>query len=232
MKTCSIMIAAAAFAAVSVAMDAGAATVFSSGRGFYRADGSHPGNNNYVVGHANGTVNRNWFTFNLPTPPVGQCVVSAMLQTNGFDVSGNLTVTLYDFTGTISGLTAPSAAGPAGVARFNDLGNGTIYGSRNFIPADTNTVFGYTLNSSALAAINANLGSAFAIGGASSVESSVGIFAYGSSQADFAFNGDVRLILEYGDVNSIPLPPAAWAGLSTLAGLGLIGSVRRRRQVA
>jgi len=30
----------------------------------------------------------------------------------------------------------------------------------------------------------------------------------------------------------VPLPPAAWAGLSTLAGIGLIGLVRRRRQTA
>jgi hypothetical protein len=30
----------------------------------------------------------------------------------------------------------------------------------------------------------------------------------------------------------VPLPPAAWAGLSTLAGIGLIGMIRRRRQTA
>jgi hypothetical protein len=30
----------------------------------------------------------------------------------------------------------------------------------------------------------------------------------------------------------IPLPPAAWAGLTTLAGVGLVGFVRRRRQLA
>jgi len=30
----------------------------------------------------------------------------------------------------------------------------------------------------------------------------------------------------------IPLPPAAWAGLSTLAGVGLIGFVRRRKNAA
>jgi len=33
-------------------------------------------------------------------------------------------------------------------------------------------------------------------------------------------------------VTTIPLPPAAWAGLSTLAGVSLVGFVRRRRQLA
>jgi hypothetical protein len=35
-----------------------------------------------------------------------------------------------------------------------------------------------------------------------------------------------------GELSVIPLPPAAWAGLSTLAGVGLIGFIRRRRQLA
>jgi len=34
------------------------------------------------------------------------------------------------------------------------------------------------------------------------------------------------------ELATIPLPPAAWAGLSTLAGIGLIGMIRRRRQTA
>jgi hypothetical protein len=174
-------------------------------------------------------VNRNWFTFNLPTPPLGQGVVSAMLHTSAFTVSGSLTVTLYDFTGTVSDLASVTAAGPSGVARFNDLGTGTIYGSRSFVSTDSDQSVTYALNTSALTALNANLGSAFAIGGASNVEGSTDVFAYGSSQ--FSNFLDVSLILEYGDVTTIPLPPAAWAGLSTLAGIGLIGCVRRRRQV-
>lgn len=32
-----------------------------------------------------------------------------------------------------------------------------------------------------------------------------------------------------GEFSVIPLPPAAWAGLSTLAGIGLLGAARRRR---
>jgi len=35
-----------------------------------------------------------------------------------------------------------------------------------------------------------------------------------------------------GELTVIPLPPAAWAGLSTLAGVGLIGFVRRRKNAA
>lgn len=33
-----------------------------------------------------------------------------------------------------------------------------------------------------------------------------------------------------GEVTMVPLPPAAWVGLSTLAGIGLLGAIRRRRQ--
>lgn len=35
-----------------------------------------------------------------------------------------------------------------------------------------------------------------------------------------------------GELAVIPLPPAAWAGLSTLAGVGLIGAIRRRKHLA
>lgn len=230
MKSHQVMFAAALFVA-AFATNAGADTISSSGRGFYRADGSNPNNGNYVVGHANGSVVRNWFTFNLPTPPLGQGVVSAMLRTSAFDVSENLTVTLYDFTGSVPGLASITEADDAaGVARFNDLGSGTVYGSRSFTHVDTNQTVSYSLNGDALAAINANLGSAFAIGGASNVESHIGVFAYGSSQ--IGNSSAVQLILEYGDVSTIPLPPAAWAGLSTLATIGLAGFIRRRHRLA
>jgi hypothetical protein len=33
----------------------------------------------------------------------------------------------------------------------------------------------------------------------------------------------------FAEVSAIPLPPAAWTGLSTLAGVGLLGYIRRRR---
>jgi len=47
---------------------------------------------------------------------------------------------------------------------------------------------------------------------------------YGTSASEPSFTLDPLTV--------IPLPPAAWAGLSTLAGVGLIGFVRRRKNAA
>jgi len=68
---------------------------------------------------------------------------------------------------------------------------------------------------------------------------------YNAATAAAAANGSgdfygVRVLRLYtlGGVNSqdqltlIPLPPAAWAGLSTLAGVGFVGYIRRRKNTA
>lgn len=51
-----------------------------------------------------------------------------------------------------------------------------------------------------------------------------------SGWSDSSSAGAYRI--DFTGVATIPLPPAAWAGLSTLAGVGLVGYVRRRRQLA
>lgn len=56
----------------------------------------------------------------------------------------------------------------------------------------------------------------------------------GSRYGWFATNAFGTLAIDNASltvVTTIPLPPAAWAGLSTLAGVGLVGFVRRRRQL-
>ncbi len=221
---------------LAVAAAAGAAsgaTVNSSARGWYDSTGRHVSNNNYLTGNASGTVYRSWFTFNLPTPPIGQGVVSATLRTNAFSVTSNIGLTLYDFTGSVAGLSASTPSGdPAGLARYADLGAGTIYGSRNFLTGEANSFVTYSLNADALSAINAGLGSAFAIGGASNSESSSGAFAYGSSDSAAAFDGSVQLILEYGDLNLVPLPPGVALGMSGLGCAAFAGVLHRRRQRA
>jgi len=210
---------------------ANAAPVNSSARGFYQSTGVVSQNNNYLIGNSSGTVYRNYFVFTIPAAPgPGQGVIAATLSTGAFTVTNNFTVTLYDFTGSESDLAARSGtAGVEGVQRFNDLGTGTVFGSRSFSSTETNSTVTYGLNAAALADINMNLGSSFAMGGASNAEAMEGAFAYGSSQADFAFNGDVQLILTFGDLNLVPLPAGVFMGLGGLVCAGLVGVVRRRR---
>jgi len=223
-----ILVAAGIAAAAS---SANAATVNSSARGYYQSTGVVSQNNNYLTGNNFGTAHRSYFVFTIPAAPgPGQGVISATLSTRAFTVTDSFTVTLYDFSGSIPGLAARTGtAGVEGVQRFNDLGTGTVYGSRNFQPSEQNITVSYGLNAAALANINMNLGSSFALGGTSSAESITGAFAYGSSQADFAFNGDVQLILTFGDLNLVPLPTGVFMGLGGLACAGIVGVIRRRR---
>jgi hypothetical protein len=79
-------------------------------------------------------------------------------------------MSLWDVTTPVGTLNASSAAGAAGIAIWNDLASGVLYSQRTVSGADNNTNIVYTLDASALAAIQSAAGpqgsSLFAIGGA------------------------------------------------------------------
>ena len=144
----------------------------------YNAAGFHdPNDSRYDVGDNRGRLCtsctpefRDFFVFDLSS--VTETIVSAKLAlllpnsiARGYfssDPSENYE--LHDVTTPISTL----VDGTSGLAAWNDLGSGVVYGSRTMTPADTmpfdDTIVEIDLNDSAIAALNSSHG-LFAIGG-------------------------------------------------------------------
>ena len=117
------------------------------------------------VGRAAPVTARSYFTFNLAG--VNKAVVAAeLLMFNGDLLSQDPTETigLYDVVTPIDELVSTSAL----QSIFDDLGEGTFYGSNaDFAPGvAASTIRTFTLNEAALAAINAQRGGVFAMGAA------------------------------------------------------------------
>jgi large repetitive protein len=126
--------------------------------GSYKNNGTHsPGNPNYVVGGDFGIVYRNFFVFDLAA--VSKPITSAKLALSvlgdfrgeGYlspDLSENYE--LHDVTTPIATLVNGTSA-----AAYGDLGGGIVYGSRTMTAADNGSVVEITLNSNAIAALDA-----------------------------------------------------------------------------
>ena len=165
--------------------------------GWYDNSGYHiPTNTNYIVGDS-GSKYRNWMTFNLSTFTTP--VTSAKLQIKAYQYSSadpSETYELRDVTTPVSTLTA---GGSGLTSIYNDLGGGTIYGSRRFTGADSNQTVTIDLNSALVSAINAKSGQSFALGGQittlDGIDNSEYIFGFSNSLSP---NTDVQLLLTYG----------------------------------
>ena len=168
--------------------------------GWYTNSGYHyPGNTNYIVGDLRGLFDgslrefyRDWFVFNLPT--FSQPVTSAELKINTYEFLSNdasETYVLRDVTTPISTLTA---GGNGLTSIYNDLGDGIIYGSRNFTSADNYQTVTIDFNSALVSALNAKSGQAFALGGSISTLDSINNteYIYGFSGGNPA--SDVQLV--------------------------------------
>jgi hypothetical protein len=142
--------------------------------GWFASNGQHTsGNNNYEIGDIEtpGFLLRDFATFTLPLPGAGQKFVAATLTipTNTVSTSDpSETATFFDVSTSASTLNASHSSGDsAGLAAYNDLGSGTIFGSQVYFPSDPPGSSIITLNSAALDAMNAAVpGSSFSIGGA------------------------------------------------------------------
>ena len=134
---------------------------------------SNTNNQNYVTGLLSSTERRSFFAFDLSS--VTGTIISATLRAYnpGLQVTGDTfdgyaspsateTLDLFDVNTTIADL----QAGLGGVGAFNDLGSGTLFGTRSVSSADNGTLLDTVLNASALAAINSGLGGQWAVGGA------------------------------------------------------------------
>jgi hypothetical protein len=104
-------------------------TDLTIGRGWYSDQGFHdPSNNNYIVGKVqDGTIYRNWFTFdNSATPQITDASLVMRLTANYASVvSVPVEYSLWDVTTPMDAL----RGGTGGTSAFADLGSGLEFGS-------------------------------------------------------------------------------------------------------
>lgn len=226
-----------ALAATVVALATGALgqaraefTLGGSGAGWYDEAGDHiAGNSNYLAGTNFTSEHRNYFLFDLSG--ISDDILGATLKIfnpregNMGDLFGRA-YTGYSVSTSIGELIEDQSGR---VDIFDDLGSGAAYGSTNtFVVDDYVTI---SLNSTALADLNAARGGLFAIGGALSpltpgVPS--GVFAF--TPLDWS-ESSAQLLLSF-NAAAVPEPATlTMASLAAAAGLGL-GWWRRRRAAA
>ena len=157
-----------------------AEVVDATDSGWYDDAGFHvPTNINYLVGNPKISPefvdHHNFFVFDLSS--ISLTVTSAILQLNSGQILGVDNDPLYSVFDVSTPIAALTAGGSGLTAIFNDLGSGTLYGSRTYTAADgclgsvppcpdPTLDREIPLNDAAVAAINAALGSQFALGGA------------------------------------------------------------------
>ncbi|WP_428149174.1 IPTL-CTERM sorting domain-containing protein [Brevundimonas sp.] len=179
----------------------------------------------FSVGSNPGIEGRGYFIFTIP---VGQTVTGATLELNGAIVdNAPAAFTIHPVTASAATVSAPHSADAAGIAVFTDLGDGAAYGGGTYTANGQTLQF--TLNASAIAAINAAQGGTFIVGFKKTVDATPGaqdgIFA--GSQNSLPRN----LILTRAAPAPVPTL-SEWAMI--LFGLALAGSaalyLQRRRQ--
>jgi hypothetical protein len=141
--------------------------------GWYRNDKIHdPLNLNYICGSYYGNYFRNFFAFDLSdlagygiTTPITTAVLH-IRQFQSEPATGTATYYLSSISTSFSAINQNYEGDDAASAIFNDLGDGTSYGSFTIdkTAAETNYI-DLTLNSNAIADINAKAGSVFIMGG-------------------------------------------------------------------
>ena len=169
--------------------------------GWYDSTGFHsPSNTNYIVGDLGNPLFRNWFTFNLPT--LTAPIITAQLKVNTFDygsLDASETYQLHEITTAVPTLTA-GGSGLTGI--YADLGDGAIYGSKIYSNANDNLITTIDLNASAISALTAKSGQAFALGGLLATLDTIG-----NEEYVFGFSGpvpgDIQLILNTGTLPTV-----------------------------
>ena len=186
--------------------------------GWYDNSGSHsPTNTNYIVGDYN-SVYRNWMAFNLPTFTTP--VTSAKLQIKAYQYSSADPSETYELRDVTTPVSTLIAGGSGLTSIYNDLGDGTIYGSRNFTSADSNQTVTFDLNSALVSALNAKSGQAFALGGQITTLDSTnnGEYIYAFS---FGSSGDVQLLVTYGTSDTTPPTASSFSPADNTTGVAV-----------
>ncbi len=203
---------------LQLATNTGPVTLTATNRGWVSSTGLNNGasaTNNYIAGFCSSadtcsggnSLWRNWFAFALPVGGFSTISSATLLldvpapaapAQGVYNFGGTLTYTVWD----VSSAPATFTGSAAGLAEYNDLGTGIVYGSRVYLRSDEGTVSSVPLNAAAVAWLNTQIGQTVVLGGA----------------AD---------LLPYGAI-----PTLSPAGLALLALLVLIAAnlTRRRRK--
>ena len=164
------------------------------------ANGNTPGNF-YSAGGIGLDLERNHFDFAIPVLP--GTLKSATLSLDKSSPPGHVgaptTFTVYSL-------------GAYGTYDFNDIGAGTLYGSAAIAASGTVTI---TLNAAALAAITADQGGTFSLGGVDSGEANYANYDFEFTRS--AASSESKLTLD-----TVPTPEPATL---TLLGIGIIGII-------
>jgi hypothetical protein len=198
--------------------------------GWYSEAGlNDPTNLNYFVGDLSGSCthcpadHRNFFVFDLAS--VNQPIASAKLALfvpsepppgPGYSSPDpSETYELHDIVTSIAAL----LDGTGGVAAHTDLGSGVVYGSRTMTAADMGSVVEITLNSAAIAALDAATG-LIGIGGSLTTLD-------GLANDEFTFGGTSVFGLETETtelrITLVPEPSTAFLCLAGIGGISLLG---------
>jgi len=145
----------------------GAITINASNTGWYTSANTNnqPGGANYITGlcsNCGGPTFRDFLAFNIPGETT---ITTATLNINTYiydSINATETLGLFD----VSTPLATLIAGTGGLAAYNDLGSGVLYGSRVYTAADQNLFRTISLNASAISAIQQSTGGSFVMGGA------------------------------------------------------------------
>jgi len=165
----SLVLAVGFLVAIPAGPASAATTVLNAtDTGWWFATGEHgASNSNYIVGYyVRGDYN-DYFTFDLSAglPACGAITGATLSVSNSNGGSGSpRPYTLYDVSTPAAALDATDPGSAAGIAIFNDLGGGTLFGS--MAPTTVNdTPIVVPFLPAGVAALNAARGGTFSVGG-------------------------------------------------------------------
>ena len=200
-------------------------TLTPDAAGWYDEHGYHwDQNSSYFVGEGSyGDEYRNFFSFDLSSiaGTIQTATLRAYNMSDGFDsVDPTETWTLYDVESSNESLVTSSPYyDPEGLAVFDYLGAGVVYGSRIVSAADAASQISVDLNAAALLALNSTT-NYFAIGGA------ITTLGTGSPETIFKNSHNYPWVELELTVNPVPAPGTALLLGSAL--MGILGSARVR----
>ena len=209
----------------------------SSDRGSYTDAGDHINTgDSYLTGYDSfdGIQYRSFFVFDIPTLSGTDTYTSAVLNVFNGGTSGFNAADMAGRTFTISSIATDintlRAGGTGLTSIYDDLADGTVYGSITFAnnPSDGSTIK-FNLNSFGLSAINSAAGNQIAFGGSFDVNNTTtDQYIFGFSGSGTPGDGKTRLDLV---VNNFVAPePSTFALLSVAPiGIGIVARRLRRR---
>ncbi len=120
-------------------------------RGWYDYSGVHNAtNDNYIAS----TEHRDFFVFDLSS--VTDYIVDATLKVYSASFSGVAATEIYRMFDVLTPVATLVAGGTGLTSIYNDLGAGTVYAERTVLSSEAGQTINITLNSNAIAAMNAN----------------------------------------------------------------------------